>query len=244
VLIWGCASTEFYNEGPGQPSERASGAVPPGSIGVCRKPHAKRPPIVNATLWEDAHECTSRTPERYIRLGYGRDDDKTQAAEEEDKDQIHYLEILKEGSNVETGNSKLTSTLKILHEAGLKDPALRERVARSTERSYSCDYTYLFNTMAKTRAKLEANETCPISVYDPKLRTETCLVDVQRAEVGWFTSSWSCVSHTNAAGEAQSCYRLCGYDDYCAKQVSCTAPDVDLMLCAMGVCQPVAKAGI
>ena len=77
-----------------------------------------------------------------------------------------------------------------------------------------------------------------------KVRAEVCLFDTNRDEVVWLTSSWSCVTHSGSLGDDTSCFQLCGYDDYCAKQVNCTAPDVDLLLCAMGVCLPEPKAGI
>ena len=60
----------------------------------------------------------------------------------------------------------------------------------------------------------------------------------------WLTSAWSCVTHTGAVGEEQSCYRLCAYDDYCARQVSCAAPDIDLLLCTLGVCLPEAPTAV
>ena len=44
--------------------------------------------------------------------------------------------------------------------------------------------------------------------------------------------------------DAQSCHALCGYDDYCVRQVSCTATDVDLMICAAGLCLPEPRTGV
>lgn len=245
----GCASTEFFYEGPGQPGDRASGAVPPGALGVCKRPGTKRPPIVTVDLWEHARWCSSRTPENFIRLGYGKAGLRAGNVEgtgsvEDDKNMEHLLGVLHEAPNEQTGNSKLVTVLKVLHENGLKDPAMRDRVARETSRASVCDYTYLLNTMNRERNKLEPGARCTVEVYDSQLKSEACLFDVAREEVVWLTSSWTCVSHTQAAGEQQSCYRLCGYDDYCAKQVSCAAPDIDLLLCELGVCLPVAKAGI
>lgn len=243
LSLFGCATaTEFYYEGPGQPSDRASGAVPAGSLGVCRVPGAKKPPIVAQQIWDDAKLCGSRTPDSYIRIGYGKAYDPTDV--ESDKTMATLIDALKEGPNEKTGNNRLVAVLKVLHENGLKDPDLRNRVARESSRTGVCDYTYLLNTMSRERAKLDGGDRCSVEVYDPKQKAETCVFDQSHAEVVWLTSSWSCVSHTQAVGEEQSCHRLCGYDDYCAKQVNCAAPDVELLLCAMGVCVPVPRAGL
>ena len=77
-----------------------------------------------------------------------------------------------------------------------------------------------------------------------KFFEQSRLFDTTRDEVVWLTSSWSCATHTGALGEHTSCFQLCAYDDYCAKQVSCSAPDIDLLLCAMGVCIPEPRVGI
>jgi len=236
ALGWGCASTEFFNEGPGQPTDRASGQVPEGVLGVCKQPLSKRPPLVNEKLWENARTCTARTPPEYIRLGYGGEN--TSNASTDDAEMKRYLEALREGQKEEGGNNQLVAMLRALHDGGLKDPALRDRVSRESARTGVCDYTYLLNTMARERKKLSGDNPCASMAFDPKEKTEVCLFDTSVPEGVWLTSSWSCVTHTGAVGEAQSCFRLCGYDDYCAKQVACTAPDVDLLLCAMGVCIP------
>jgi hypothetical protein len=81
-------------------------------------------------------------------------------------------------------------------------------------------------------------------VYDPAVRDEVCLFDTKRDEVVWLTSSWSCVTRSNVMGQDTSCYRWCAYDDYCAKHVTCSAGDIDLLLCSMGICLPEARAGI
>src|SRR6185503_5978621 len=96
-MVWGCASTEFFNEGPGQPTDRASGEVPPGSIGACKLPLAKRPPIVNEKLWEDVRICTSRTPESYIRLGYGAGFGGAATDADADKNMERYFTALRDG---------------------------------------------------------------------------------------------------------------------------------------------------
>jgi hypothetical protein len=243
-LVGGCAYTEFYYEGPGQPSDRASGSVPEGAIGVCRVPNSKRPPIVSDKLWEDTRICTTKTPERFIRLGYGPGLAGAATEADADKNMERLLAVLREGQKEDTGNNQLVSTLRALHDYGLKDPELRDRVSRESSRPSVCDYTYLLNTMARERGKLEQSNRCAAQAYDPKSRGESCLFDTTRDEVVWLTSSWSCATHSGEIGEKTSCFQLCAYDDYCAKQVSCAAPDIDLLLCAMGVCIPEPKAGI
>jgi hypothetical protein len=234
----GCASTEYINEGPGQPTDRAQGEVPAGTLAVCKQPLAKRPPLVNEKLWEDAKSCTARTPPSTIRLGYGKGLGGATTDADADQNMERLLNALREGQKEDGGNNQLALALRSLREAGLKDPLLRDHVARETARTSVCDYAYLLNAMAGARAKLAHGDRCAAQGYDPKLRSETCLFDTSRDEVVWLTSSWSCAIHSGAGGEDSSCYRMCGYDDYCAKQVSCAAPDIDLMLCAMGVCLP------
>src|SRR5688572_10111979 len=135
---WGCASTEFFNEGPGQPTDRASGAVPDGMLGVCKLPETKRPLMVDQKLWDNTRFCTSRTPSRFLRLGYGSTKDPNA-----DADQEKVLATLKEGQKEERGNTSLVNLFRGLRTRGLKDPYLRDRVARETTREYVCDYTYL-----------------------------------------------------------------------------------------------------
>jgi hypothetical protein len=237
--IWGCAtSTEFINEGPGQPSERAAGAVPDGELGVCRVPETKRPIIVDEKLWDSTRFCTARTPARFIRIGYGSERDPNAEA-----DQEKMLAILKDGKKEQGGNTGLVNLFRALRTRGLKDPYLRDRVARETSRDGLCDYTYMLNTMAKQHEKV-AKDKCTVKVYDPAARGLVCLFDTKREEVTWLTSSWSCVTHANALGEDTSCYRACSYDDWCIKHVTCAAPDIDLLLCAMGVCIPEPRAGL
>lgn len=243
VVSAGCAtSTEFINEGPGLPSDRSTGTVPEGVNGVCRQPNTARPLLADAKLWEHARTCTPRTPARFIRLGYT----PVSATSEADalKEQESILAVLKEGSKDEGGNNKLVSLMRALHDRGLKDATLRERVSRQTTHDYICDYAYLLNTMARERAKLSHGEKCAAKAYDTVVKGETCLFDTTRDESVWLTSSWSCVTHTGALGSDSSCFRMCGYDDFCAKHVSCATPDVDLAMCALGVCVPLARAGL
>ena len=243
MLPVGCAATEFYPEGPGQPSDRASGQVPDGALGACKVPSLRRPPIVSEQLWNDAQPCTAKTPERFVRLGYGAGHAGAATDKDADATMDRLLAVLRDGRNEDRGNNTVVATLRSLHDSGLKDPTLRDRVARETARASVCDYTYLLNTMARERDKLDQGNRCAVVAYDPAARRDACLVDTTRDEVVWLTSSWSCVTHTGALGEEQSCFRLCGYDDYCAKQVTCAAPDVDLLLCALGVCLPEPRAG-
>jgi hypothetical protein len=243
--VWsvsGCGtSTEFYNEGPGYPTDRSTGTVPDGVLGVCRQPNTARPIIADAKLWEHARTCTPRTPARFIRLGY-----TTSAGNEADaiKEQEAILAVLKDGQKDEGGNNKLVSLMRALHERGAKDATLRERVSRQTTHDYICDYAYLLGTMARQRDKLAPGDKCAAKAFDSSIRAETCLFDTTRDETVWLTSSWSCVTHTDTLGAESSCFRLCAYDDYCAKHVSCATPDVDLTMCALGVCVPLARAGL
>ena len=243
VVIAGCGtSTEFINEGPGVPTDRSTGTVPDGVLGVCRQPNTARPIIADQKQWEHARTCTPRTPARFIRLGYT----PVSATNEADalKEQEAILTVLKEGSRDEGGNNKLVGLMRALHERGLKDASLRERVSRQTTHDYICDYGYLLNTMARERAKLAQGDKCAAKAYDSVQRGESCLFDTARDETVWLTSSWSCVTHTGALGAESSCFRMCAYDDFCAKHVSCATPDVDLTLCALGVCVPLARAGL
>lgn len=238
----GCASTEFFNEGPGQPSDRASGSVPPGSLGVCKRAFSKKPPIVNAQLWEDAPPCTLKTPPDFIRLGYGAGA-MGAATPEADKQMDKILEALRQAPKEETGNSQFVGLMRNLRDQAGKDRDLRSRVAKETARSSACDFTYMLNTMGKEHDKLFQGNKCAAFAYDPKQKTEACIFDTTSAEAVWVTGGWDCVVFTNAAGDEMSCHRLCSYDDYCARQVGCAAPDLDLLLCTMGVCLPEPRAG-
>jgi hypothetical protein len=243
VLGAACAtSTEFINEGPGLPSDRATGTVPDGVLGVCRMPNTARPIIADVKLWEHARTCTPRTPARFIHLGYT----PVSATNEADalKEQEIILAEIKSGELDEGGNNKLVALMRNLHERGLKDPNLRGRVSRQTTHDYVCDYGYLLNTMARQRDKLNRGDKCAARAYDSVIRGETCLFDLTHEEAVWMTSSWSCVTHTGALGTESSCFRMCAYDDYCAKHVSCATPDVDLAMCVLGVCVPEPRAGL
>lgn len=243
ALVSGCTKTEYPVEGAGQASDRASGNVPRGSLGVCKKPFTKRPPIVSETVWENARTCTAKTPPEFIRLGYGR----TNAVEgdaESDARMERMLETLRETPKSETGNVLFSGMIRWLRDYALKDKDLRERVGRGSTLATPCDFKFLLSNMSAGRERYEGADACPVEVYDSKARSEACLIDSKRQEGAYLMSSWDCVAHTNAVGQDQSCYRLCGYDDFCARQVSCAAPDIDLLMCAMGVCLPTPLASV
>lgn len=232
----GCASTEFFYEGPGQPSDKASGSVPTGMIGVCRRPFTQKPPIVNPVLWEHAKPCSTATPQGFIRLGYGHERGNVENANAK---VAKMMEALKEGPKQDSGNTKVLAALRTIRNEGELDPWLKDRVSKQSARTEVCDFTYLMNTMEGESTKLKAGDKCAAHAYDQKDRKEVCLFDTGVEEAVWLTSTWACMTHTGEVGKGESCHRLCAYDDYCARQVSCAAPDVDLALCALGVCLPV-----
>jgi hypothetical protein len=238
----GCASTEYINEGPGQPSERASGALPPGAVGVCKQLFTKRPPIVSQELWDHAKPCTPRTPASYIRLGYAKDGSAGQDPETEQL-VARVLEALKKGTEVEGGNSEMISAIRAVRSYAAKRDELRSRIVREPSLEHSCDFTYLLNTMSAARAKLKPDQRCTAEVFDPQAKAEVCLFDVNHAEGLWLTSGWDCVTFTGALGTEESCHRLCAYDDFCSRQVYCARGDLDLVLCTMGVCLPEPRQG-
>jgi hypothetical protein len=237
-----CASTEYMNEGPGQPSDRASGSVPRGAIGVCKRPSSKRPPIVNPELWEHARPCTSRTPRAFIRLGYGESPSGAPVPEA-DREVETILDGIKQGRDADKGNAALVGMLRGLRDRASRDRELSTRVGRETARTTACDLTYMLNVMEPEHQKLARGSTCAANAYDPERKTEVCLFDTSTTEAVWLTSAWDCVATVNSAGDDRSCHRLCAYDDYCAKQVACAAPDIDLVMCTMGVCLPEPRAG-
>ena len=231
-----CASTEFTTEPPGQPTDRATGAVPPGAIGICKRDGTKKPPLVSEKLWENAKPCTARTPANHIRLGYSEKDDPNVEAEI-----TRILSALGEATKEEGGNNQFVSMLRGVRQESLTNPQLRDRVSRDSTSAGACDFTYLLNTMGKTRKKIEGDE-CTADVYDVVEHKEVCLFDSAKPEGLWLTSGWACLMNIRSLGSDQSCHRLCAYDDYCAKQVSCAGNDIDLLLCATGICLPETKA--
>jgi hypothetical protein len=232
----GCASTEFVPEGPGQEPERTKGTVPKGSVGTCRRTGTKRPPIVAQGIWDHSPACTPRTPDSFLRLGYGSD-------AEAETWMTRLLGTLAEANDPREGNNKLLTMLRGLQDYAIKQPLMRDRVTRESSRPLPCDFTYMLNIMVQERAKLEPNDQCTAYVYDPKERKDVCLFDMSAKAVPWLTSSWDCMTRVDPANH-QSCHALCAYDDYCVRQVSCTATDVDLMMCAAGVCVPEARTPV
>jgi hypothetical protein len=206
-------------------------------MGACRVAFSQRPPIVNQSLWDNLPKCTARTPQRYVRVGYGRDLEGKRVAGAKGRVEA-IMAALKAGSADKTGNVRMNRMLRAVRQRGLTDLRFSARVERTTGRSLPCDYTYLLNTTDKEFSKLAQGDTCPAYAYDAKSGNNSCLFDAAVSESTWLTSAWSCLAFTDTAGEGQSCYRLCSYDDYCAAQVSCAAPDFDLVLCALGVCTP------
>lgn len=226
-----CASTEYVVEPPGESAKPTSNAVPSGAIGVCKRADTKRPPVVSEALWENTRPCTPRTPPEHIRLGYSEKDDP-----EADKQIEDILSGLKEGQK-EDGNNAMVSAVRGVRKRAVDIPTLRDRVSRDSTSGGSCDFTYLLNTMSKAREKIE-HDACPADVYDAKERTQVCLFDTAKPEAAWLASGWACLMNVRSLGSDQSCHRLCAYDDYCVKQVSCAGADIDLLLCAMGICLP------
>ena len=244
AVLVGCPSTQFFNEGAGQPVSQASGLAPPGSVGACRIRFFRRPPLVNPAYWENLRYCGPKTPRRYLRLGY-----KAYPVEESKRRMASLMESLKVGIQVKEGNARMLSMLRTVRHEAANDPRLAARVERSSGRTSTCDYTYLLNTTEKQYEKAGAAsggapQACPVFAWDPKLKREQCLFDERIKEARWLTSAWGCLAFTGTVGEGESCYRLCAYDDYCTAQTSCAAPDFDLVLCALGICLPEKARGL
>lgn len=227
-----CASTEYHSEPPGESAKPTGNTVPSGAIGVCKRADMKRPPVVSEALWENTRVCTPRTPPEHLRLGYSDKDDP-----EADKQIETILNGLKDGQKEEGGNSAMLSTVRGVRQRAVDLPNLRDRVSRDSSGGGSCDFSYLLNTMSKAREKIE-HDACSAEVYDAKERKQVCLFDPAKPEATWLTSGWACLMNVRSLGNDQSCHRLCAYDDYCMKQVSCAGADIDLLLCAMGICLP------
>lgn len=237
AALAGCASTQFHKEGPGQPDDKMFGAVPIGMVGVCKRPFTQRPPIVNATLWEHAKACRNDTPKEFLRLGYGHEN-----APEATRKVERMMEALREGPKSDGGNTAVLTMLRSIRAEGLSDKYLNNRVSRESARTTACDFTYLLNTMESESSRLKNGDHCAVYAYDQVDRREVCLFDTQVHEAVWLTSAWACMTRTGTMGKGESCHRLCAFDDYCARQVSCAQPDVDLALCALGVCTPEPEA--
>jgi hypothetical protein len=194
-------------------------------------------------VWDHAKTCSPKTPLSYLRLGYAR---AGSAGQDPEVEQLveRFLTAAPDAMKVDGGNNVMTSSIRSVRTYAAKNDALRDRVARESPSEHVCDFTYLLNTMSVTRSKLKPDDPCTAKVFDPEQRKDVCLFDMSRPDVTWLTSGWDCVTFTGALGNEQSCYRLCGYDDYCARQVYCAAPDLDLVLCTMGVCLPEQRRGV
>jgi hypothetical protein len=241
ALLAGCPETSFPDEGSGQPSDRSRGKAPPGSIGVCKIPFSRRPPIINESLWINIERCNKRTPRRYTRLGYSHvrrplDDDEAKRVQ-------YVMEELRRAQTEEDPNTRMILMTRAVKQMGKDDPKLKARIERMNARTFACDYAYLLNTTRTEFAKVQ-NDNCPAYAYDPKLRRDVCMFDLKKPEAAWLTSSWACLGFTDTVGEGESCHRMCAYDDYCAAQISCAQPDFDLVMCALGVCMPEEVAGL
>ena len=236
-LLAGCPATLFYDEGPGQPGDKASGLAPPGSVGVCRVRLSRKPPLVNGELWRNMPMCNKRTPRRYLRIGYGRIGAPSTQDTVETRRIDNVMSVVKEVSKIDDGNRRMLGMLRTVRREALAEPELASRVERASGRTYACDYSYLLNITNKEYRVLSSG-VCPAFAYDAKQKRNVCLFDTSIDWATWLTSAWSCMAFTGTVGEGQSCYRLCAYDDYCAEQVSCAAPDFDLVLCSLGVCMP------
>src|SRR5262249_31935162 len=158
-----------------------------------------KPTIVNPTLWDHTPVCSARTPDSFIRIGYGREGDG-----EADRQMERILTTLAEGSDQKEGNNKMVTMLRGLQEWAIKQPALRDRVTGQSSRPLPCDFTYMLNTMGPERQKIEPNDPCTAHVYDVKDKQNVCLFDMSAKGVSWLTSSWDCMTRV-APAEAQSC---------------------------------------
>jgi hypothetical protein len=237
MVLIGCPKTEFFDEGRGQPGDRATGKAPPGSVGACKLLYSKRPPLVNKTLWDNLKPCNRRTPRRYLRIGYSG---MLNMRKENEELRLQYvMEALTAADKSEDGNVRMRGMLRAVRRAALDDDKLQSRVERSTGRTFACDYAYLLRTTEKQYTKVSLDgDACPAYAYDPKSRQDVCLFDTSLEAARWLTSAWSCLAYTDTLGEGGSCYQLCAYDDHCASQVSCSQPDFDLVMCTLGICMP------
>ena len=242
AVMVGCpgTSTIFIDEGPGLASDRASGKAPPGTVAACKVRDSKRPPIINPALWKNLKPCTSRTPRRYLRVGFSTTKGAPDLAAE--RRLASMMEGVELGMAEAQGNVKILGAIRALQQEAVRVPTLANRVERYSARSQACDYARFLNTADKRRKA--ADDKCSVYAYDPAERRESCLFDSNVPAGMWLTSGWDCVAFTNTVGEGGSCHRMCAYDDYCSAQAGCTANDFSLVMCALGVCLPDKVAGI
>lgn len=233
----GCGTTEFHSEGPGQPDYRTYGAVPVGMVGVCKRPFSMQPDIISDVIWEHADDCRTTTPRDYLRIGYGNTT-KDPAA-----DRAKHQRIMKALYDGEEENIAILSMLRAVRGEALDDPWLKDRVSRESARREACDFSYLLNRMREQNLLIRPDaDPCAVYAYDQFERVESCLFETEVEQAVWTTSAWACMTRTGNIGKGESCHKVCAFDDYCASQVSCAQADLDLALCALGVCVPEADA--
>ena len=241
ALLIGCPETSFPDEGSGQPSDRAQGKAPPGSIGLCKIPFSRRPPILNERLWNNITLCNKRTPRRYVRVGYSNE---RRAPDDEESRRLNYvMEELRRAQKEKDPNTRMILMTRAVKQSGADDEKLKARIERMDARTFACDYAYLLSTTRSEYAKVQ-QDNCPAYAFDPVLRRDVCMFDLQVPESAWLVSSWACLAFTDTVGEGESCHRMCAYDDYCSSQISCSQPDFDLVMCSLGVCMPEEVAGL
>lgn len=229
----GCGSTQFHEEGPGQPDGRTYGAVPAGMVGVCKRPFSMQPEVVSDVMWEHAEECHANTPKDFLRIGYGNLNNEPDKARAKHK---RIMEALRQG---EEDNIAVLNVLRAVRDEALDDPWLKDRVSRESARPEACDFSYLLGVMHDRSIQLRpGSDPCAVYAYDQADRQEICMFDTEVQQAVWLSSSWACMTRTGTMGKGESCHKLCAFDDYCSKQVSCAQADIDLALCALGVCLP------
>lgn len=241
ALLVGCPETSFPDEGSGQPSDRALGKAPPGSIGVCKERFSRRPPIISEQLWNNVAECNKRTPRRYVRLGYST---TLRAPTDEEARRLEYvMGELQKAQQEPDPNTRMILMTRAVKQSARDDAKLKARIERMDSRTFACDYAYMLNTTKREYAKVQS-DPCPAYAFDPKLRRDVCMFDLAVPEARWLVSAWACLGFTDTVGEGESCHRMCAYDDYCSAQIGCSQPDFDLVMCALGVCMPEEVAGL
>jgi hypothetical protein len=148
--------------------------------------------------------------------------------------------ILKDGTSADrSSRSSRRTGLRAVRDEGLEDPWLKDRVSRESARPEACDFSYLLNVMHDRALQLRpGSDPCAVYAYDQTDRQEICLFDTEVEQAVWLSASWACMTRTGVMGKGESCHKLCSFDDYCSKQVSCAQADIDLALCALGVCLP------
>lgn len=233
LLGAGCGSTQFHEEGPGQPDNKAYGTIPMGTVGVCKRPFSIQPEIVSDVMWEHAEECRNDTPKDYLRLGFGN------LNKDPDRDRARHKKVMQALYDGQEDNLAFLQMLRTIRDEGLEDPWLKDRINRDAARPEACDFSYLLNETKESAVKYRPNaDPCAVYAYDQSDRQEICMFDTEVEQAVWISSAWACMTRTGNVGKGESCHKLCAFDDYCSRQVSCAQSDIDLVLCALGVCTP------